>query len=100
MHTIILSQFTCFVNEEAVFLVLPCIEGKKMHSTFSYYFYKDWWYKTVIFFLKMPGYHGYPVLACAQLLQSCLTLCNPKDSNPTGSSNPGKNTGVGCPALL
>ena len=97
MHTIMLSQFTCFVNEGAVFLVLPCIEGKKMHSTFSYYFYKDWWCKTIIVFLKMPGY---PVLARAQLFQSCLTLCNPKDSNPTGSSIPGKNAGVGCPALL
>ena len=41
---------------------------------------------------------------CAQLLQSCLTLCDPMDSSPPGSSihgdSPGKNTGVGCHALL
>ena len=37
-------------------------------------------------------------------LQSCLTLCNPMDCSPPGSSvhgdSPGKNTGVGCHALL
>ena len=36
--------------------------------------------------------------------QSCLTLCNPVDCSPPGSSvrgdSPGKNTGVGCRALL
>ena len=45
------------------------------------------------------------VCACAHALclvtQSCLTLCNPMDNSPPGSSvhgdSPGKNTGVGCP---
>ena len=36
--------------------------------------------------------------------QTCLTLCNPMDCSPTGSSlhgdSPGKNTGVGCHALI
>ena len=36
--------------------------------------------------------------------QSCLTLCNPMDCSPPDSSvhvdSPGKNTGVGCHALL
>ena len=36
--------------------------------------------------------------------QSRLTLCDPMDWSPTGSSfpgdSPGKNTGVGCNALL
>ena len=36
--------------------------------------------------------------------QSCLTLCNPTDCSPPGSSahgdSPGRNTGVGCHALL
>ena len=36
--------------------------------------------------------------------QLCLTLCNPMNCNPPGSSvhrdSPGKNTGVGCHALL
>ena len=34
----------------------------------------------------------------------CLTLCDPTDYNPPGSSvygdSPGKNTGVGCHLLL
>ena len=40
----------------------------------------------------------------AKSLQSCLTLCDPMDYSPPGSSvhgdSPGKNTGVGCHALL
>ena len=40
----------------------------------------------------------------AQLLQSCLTLCDPMDCSPLGSSDrgdsPDKNTGVGSHALL
>ena len=40
----------------------------------------------------------------AKPLQSCLTLCNPLDCSPPGSSvdedSPGKNIGVGCHALL
>ena len=41
----------------------------------------------------------------AKSLQSCLTLCDPMDCNLPGSSlcpwdSPGKNTGVGCHALL
>ena len=35
---------------------------------------------------------------CAQSLQSCLTLCDPMFLCPWDS--PGKNTGVGCHALL
>ena len=40
----------------------------------------------------------------AQSLQSCPTLCDPMNCSPPGSSvrgdSPGKNTGVGCHALL
>ena len=44
-------------------------------------------------------------LYCAVLVaQLCLTLCDPVDYSPPGSSvhedSPGKNTGVGCHALL
>ena len=43
------------------------------------------------------------VLCCAKLLQSCPSLCDTMDCSPQGSSpwdSPGKNTGVGCHALL
>ena len=40
----------------------------------------------------------------AKLLQACLTLCDSMDHSPTRLScpwdSPGKNTGVGCHALL
>ena len=42
--------------------------------------------------------------ALCLVAQSCLTLCDPMDHSPPGSSvhgvSPGKNTGVGCHALL
>ena len=47
-----------------------------------------------------PPHLLFPLL----LLQSCLTLCNPMDCNPPGSSvhedSPGKNAGVGSHFLL
>ena len=49
------------------------------------------------FWLSLNGLH-------AKSLQSCPTLCNPTDCSPPGSSvhgdSPGKNTRVGCHALL
>ena len=43
-------------------------------------------------------------LCCAKLLQSCLTLLKPVNCSPPGSpvhgDSPGKNTEVGCHALL
>ena len=53
-----------------------------------------------------PPFPRWDGLACvrAQSLQSCPTLCDPMDCSPPGSSvcgdSPGKNTGVGCHALL
>ena len=44
------------------------------------------------------------VRVCAKSLQTCLTPCSPVDCSSPGSSvhgdSPGKNTGVGCRALL
>ena len=46
----------------------------------------------------------FPPCAACLVIQSCLTLCKPMDCSPPGSSVhrdcPGKNTGVGCRALL
>ena len=43
-------------------------------------------------------------IAVAKSLQSCPTLCDPRDGSPRGSphpwDSPGKNTGVGCHFLL
>ena len=41
--------------------------------------------------------------AAAEPLQSCLTLCDPRDGSPLGDcpwDSPGKNTGVGCHFVL
>ena len=52
---------------------------------------------------KVKLWVKYRVCMHAKLLQSCLTLCDPMDCSPPGSSvhgdSPGKNTGVGCHAL-
>ena len=54
-----------------------------------------------IFFHKSFKKH---TAAAAKLLQSCLTLCDPIDRQPTRLprpwDSPGKNTGVGCHFLL
>ena len=46
---------------------------------------------------------NYSVSGCS-VTQSCLTLCDPMDCSPPGSSvhgdSPGKNTGAGCHILL
>ena len=46
----------------------------------------------------------YALRPCAQLLQSCPALCNPMDCSPPGffvyGDSSGKNTGMGCHALL
>ena len=51
-----------------------------------------------------PCFIGSSNNACmhAKSLQSCLTLCNPIDYSPAVCpwDSPGKNTGVGCFALL
>ena len=45
-----------------------------------------------------------PLVVLCLVAQSCLTRCNSMDFSPPGSSvqgdSPGKNTGVGCHALL
>ena len=44
------------------------------------------------------------MLCYAKSLQSCPTLCNPRDGSPSGfpvpGISPGKNTGLGCHFLL
>ena len=61
-----------------------------------------------IYILKNRA-EGFPFLhtvsaAAAKSLQSCPTLCNPRDGSPPGFphpwDSPGKNTGVGCHFLL
>ena len=54
--------------------------------------------------LHVHGVREWFAAAAAEALQSCPTLCDPRDSSPPGSSrpwdSPGKNTGVGCHFLL
>ena len=48
--------------------------------------------------------HSFPLCVYVLVAKSCQTLCDPMDYSPPGSSvhgdSPGKNTGVGCHALL
>ena len=54
--------------------------------------------------LKKKNLEGMRVPCMCLIVQSCLTLCDPMDCSPPGSSvhgdSPGKNTGVDCHALL
>jgi len=49
------------------------------------------------------GHSWRTAATAAKSLQSCLTLCDPRDGSPPGPrpwDSPGKNTGVGCYFLL
>ena len=80
-----------------------------LHKTFEILFLKAF-FADAFFPLKMTWRNSHisfkVVLSymCAESLQSCPTLCDPMDCSPPGSSvhgdSPGKNTGVGCHALL
>jgi len=57
----------------------------------------------MIFLFKLRGHLYNWDNAAAKSLQPCLTLCDPIDGSPLGSSvldSPGKNTGVGCHFLI
>ena len=84
-HTLYLTDSLSFVQESCC----PC--------TLSF----SWW-----LYFPLPLLCSGQTQLCvrAKSLQSCLTLCDPKDCSPSGSSvhgdSPGKNTGVDCHALL
>ena len=61
--------------------------------------------KTSSYNLNMYSFNSsIAATAAAKSLQSCLTLCDPRDGSPTRLcrpwDSPGKNTGVGCHFLL
>ena len=79
----------------------------------------EWFYEDLLDLLELTPQKDVLFITgaaatAANLLQSCLTLCNPLDGSPPGSSvpgilqgqenvaqcSPGKNTGVGCHFLL
>ena len=60
-------------------------------------------YRWILYHLSHRG--SPDIYVCVYLVtQSCTTLCNPMDCSPPGCSvcwdSPGKNTGMGCYALL
>ena len=54
--------------------------------------------------MDLPSFPPSPSSCACLVTQSCPTLCDPMDCSPPGFSvhgeSPGKNTGVGCHALL
>ena len=62
--------------------------------------------KKSIFAINISTMHLFCKRPCMRVkpFQSCLTLCDPMDYSPPGSTvhgdSPGKNTGVGCHGLL
>ena len=57
----------------------------------------------IVFKVKFLKINSFFLCVCL-VIQSCLTLCDPMDCSLPGSTvygdSPGKNTGVGCRALL
>ena len=80
-----------------------------LHIWGCWYFSWQSWFQLVIHparhFTWCTLHMGFPsggAAPAAKSLQSCPTLCDPRDGNPPGSpwDSPGKKTGVGCHFLL
>ena len=80
-----------------------------LHIWGCWYFSWQSWFQLVIHparhFTWCTLHMGFPsggAAPAAKSLQSCPTLCDPRDGNPPGSpwDSPGKNTGVGCHFLF
>ena len=80
-----------FLNEYQCFYFFPHCFCWEIRSFFFF------------FLQKTPQWQVYTTMLCL-VTQLCLTVCNPMDYSLPGSSvhgdSPGKNTGVGCHALL
>ena len=77
------------------------IEGTEMHRNILFFWMEKQYFHLKIFLMSVLLKLMYVLCLVAQ---SCPTLCDPMDCSPPGSSvsgdAPGKNTGVGCHALL
>ena len=64
--------------------------------------FSDYLYKNT-FVPSLPYFFSFSAVLCL-VIQLCPILCDPMDHSPPGSSvhgnSPGRNTGVGCHALL
>ena len=86
----------------------PGIGGKEGWLSWEQRNLKGQWSYSVLLFCIIILYYTIVVDTCHHMLclvdQSCLTLCDPMDCSPPGSSvhgdSPGKNTRVGFHALL
>ena len=94
-----LIHFTVNLPEDITFIVSCSFTTELSHSAhFSRYLKKtNCPHQPQVWLATLPS-------TKLLVVQSCPTLCDPKDRSPPGSSvqgdSPGKNTGVGCHALL
>ena len=96
------------------YIMAVCGNNSSIHHQMKEYRNVLYIYKGTLFSLKKEGNPdiydsmdesgGHYACVHAQLLQSCLTFCDPVNCSPPGSSvhedSPGSNTGMGCHALL
>ena len=84
-----------FIRNNMGRCVSKAFNGRDNNSQFVFVFFTSWIY---LFILNLF------ILSESEVAQSCPALCNPMDCSLPGSSvhgdSPGKNTRVGCHALL
>ena len=66
-----------------------CILGLSLHSMPPVPLLPATCLTTIQLRATAPSYHHYAAAAAAKSLQSCPTLCNPRDGSPPGSPIPG-----------
>ena len=95
------------ISRYIIDFVILCINPHLVHKTDIYYICLQ---KSLLYVFKKKKaretwwLETWLTYTLCLVAQSCLTLCNPMDCCPPGSSvlgdSPGKNTEVGCHALL
>ena len=86
-----------------VFLLIYHIDIETVQCKFNPHLQGLVWSQSCVLSMIITNEHN-NLNAAAKSLQSCSTLCDPRDGSPTRLfrpwDSPGKNTGVGCHFLL
>ena len=91
-YILVILFWCCKFFEGLLYSIMSSVKGKCCYLSCYCSIHAPWIFLSDI------------LLCCGLVAQLCLTLCDPMDCGPPGSSvhrdSPGKNIGMGCHALL
>ena len=97
-----LMKSSCDFSDSRIFIYLRTLHGFQL-LLFFFFLSREWIYWNSLK-LQEGSTETWDYTVLCLVIQSCPTLCDPMDCSLPGSSvhldSPGRNTGVGCHALL